>query len=147
MSGFRTYTLGRTSPLTVLLIFTLLIISFYWLTRGLFALLAWAFPVIMIATAVINYRVILGYGQWIWDTFKRNPLFGIGISFITVIAHPFVGLYLLFRAINSKSGGQTSSPRLKGDYIQYEELDEDFLDLSEIKQSKKDINDKYNDLF
>ena len=147
MSGFKTYTLGRTSPLMALLAFALIIMFLYWLAKGVFTLLAWAFPVMIIVTAIINYKVILGFGRWIWDSFKRNPIMGLGLTAFSVIAHPFVGLYLLFRAISSKSDTTKTFKALKGDFIAYEEVEDDFLDLSEIKKSKKNIDDKYNDLF
>lgn len=86
------------------------------------------------------------------DNIKRSPVVGIVIAVLTVMAYPFVGLFLLYRAISSKSklkqqaNGHKAS---EGDYIKYDEVepDEDFLDLSELEESKKEIKNRYDELF
>ena len=152
MTRFKSYNLGRTNPLMFLVVFVFALIAIYWLAKGVFTILTWAFPVVLIATAVINYRVLFGYGRWVIDNIKRSPVIGIVIAVLTVMAYPFVGLFLLYRAISSKSkpeqqtnGGKSSA----GDYIKYEEVeqDEDFLDLSELEESKKEIKNRYDELF
>ena len=66
---------------------------------------------------------------------------------LTVLAHPLVGGYLLFRAITSKSSAGVAGRIKSAEFIQYEEVNEDFLDLSDIKKSKDQIDNKYKDLF
>ena len=109
------------------------------------------FPIVIVATAVINYRVLIGYGRWVIDNFKRSPVFGIVVAVLSVMAYPFVGLFLLYRAISSKSDSKElrTEQGSKGDYINYEDVeqDEDFLDLSEIETSKKEIKNRYDELF
>ena len=147
MSNYRTFSLGRINPLVALLTFVMIIITLFWLAKGVLTLLSWAFPVVIIATAIINHRVILGYGRWVWDNFKSSPIRGLVIAAFTVLAHPIVGFYLLFRAISSKSEGNQNRQIRKGEFIEYEEVNEDFLDLSDIKKSKDQIDNKYKDLF
>lgn len=147
MSNYKTFTLGRVNPLIALLTLAMVILSLFWVAKGVLKILSWAFPVMIIAAAVINHRVILGYGRWVWDNFKSNPLRGIIISLFTVIAHPLVGCYLLFRAISSRSNAPKGTPIGKGDFIDYEEVNEDFLDLSDIKTTKDQLDNKYKDLF
>ena len=151
MSNFKSYNLGKTNPLMILVVFVFALFALFWLAKGVFTILTWAFPIVFIATAVINYRVLLGYGRWAVDCFKRNPIFGIVVAVLTIMAYPFVGLFLLYRAISSKPGKDVVSADQinKGDYIKYEEIeqDEDFLDLSEIEKSKEEIKNRYDDLF
>ena len=37
-------------------------------------------------------------------------------------------------------------PRVKGEYIAYEEVDEDFLDLSDVTEQRKKLDNDYNDV-
>ncbi len=134
-----------------LVVFVFALLALYWLAKGVFTILTWAFPIMLIATAVINYRVLLGYGRWVVDNFKRSPIIGIVIAILTVMAYPFVGLFLLYRAISSKSKPEEPNPKeaVAGDYIKYEkvEQEEDFLDLSDIEKSKPEIKNRYDELF
>lgn len=151
MTRFKSYNLGKTNPLMFLVAFVFALLAIYWLAKGVFTILTWAFPIMVIATAVINYRVLLGYGRWVIDNFKRSPIFGIVIAVLTLMAYPFVGLFLLYRAISSKSKQeqQHRSESSQGDYIKYEEVEqeEDFLDLSEIEKSKEEIENRYDEFF
>ncbi len=151
MTRFKSYNLGKTNPLMFLVAFVFALLAIYWLAKGVFTILTWAFPIVVIATAVINYRVLLGYGRWVIDNFKRSPIFGIVIAVLTLMAYPFVGLFLLYRAISSKSKPeqQHRSESSQGDYIKYEEVEqeEDFLDLSEIEKSKEEIENRYDEFF
>ncbi len=151
MTRIKSYNLGKTNPLMFLVVFVLALFAIYWLAKGVFTILTWAFPIVLIATAIINYRVLLGYGRWVIDNIKRSPVIGIVIALLTVLAYPFVGLFLLYRAISSKSKSEQtkSNKSSKGDYIKYEEVDkdEDFLDLSELEESKQEIKNRYDELF
>ena len=151
MTRFKSYNLGKTNPLMFLVAFVFALLAIYWLAKGVFTILTWAFPIVVIATAVINYRVLLGYGRWVIGNFKRSPIFGIVIAVLTLMAYPFVGLFLLYRAISSKSKPeqQHRSESSQGDYIKYEEVEqeEDFLDLSEIEKSKEEIENRYDEFF
>ncbi|NJN77126.1 MAG: hypothetical protein HC803_01370 [Saprospiraceae bacterium] len=46
-------------------------------------LLYFVAPVLIIVTAVINYKVILNYFKNIGNIFKRNPLMGIGAGVLS----------------------------------------------------------------
>lgn len=151
MTLFKSYNLGKTNPLMFLVVFVFALLALYWLAKGVFTILTWAFPIVVIATAVINYRVLLGYGRWVIDNFKRSPVIGIVIAVLTVMAYPFVGLFLLYRAISSKSKPEESThgESVQGDYIKYEDVEqgEDFLDLSDIEKSAPEIKNRYDELF
>lgn len=125
--------------------------TLYWVAKGAYALLSVAFPFIIVATAFINHRVILGYFSWIKGLLKSNLAFGIVAIFMSVLAHPIVGGYLLFKAWRSRNANRAEDPyeaERKGDYINYEEVEEidDFLDLTDVKKKKEEINKKYEDL-
>lgn len=146
MSGYKSFKIARVHPIILFALIAIFLVVFIRILRGLIALLAILTPVILIATAIINYRVIVGYGKWLVTTLKSNPVFGILSVAFTVVAFPLVAAYLLFKAINSRTSAPSESKQLTGEYIKYEEIEDDFLDLSDVNSKKKDIEDKYKDL-
>ena len=87
----------------------------------------------------------MGYGKWLLDLLKINPLFGLLAAIFTVIGFPLVAFFLLIRAISTKDTSNRRDLR-KGEYIRYEEVNEDFLDISELQEHKKKIDNDYNDV-
>lgn len=149
MSTYKSFTIGRTNPFLALLFLFIIMFSLFWVAKGIYSLLSLVFPVMIIATAIINYRVLFGFGKWLLQTLRSNPLMGIAAIVFTVVAHPLVGAYLLFRAISTRGEKSVEEQHelKKGEYIQYEEVEDDFLDLSEIKKSGEEVDNKYKDLF
>lgn len=146
MAAYKVYRTSKVHPILLLVIFGLFLFIFIRIVRGLIGLLALLTPVLLVATVILNYKVIIGYGKWLISSLKSNPVFGVLAIAFTIMAFPLVAAYLLLKAINSRSGGVEPTKRIKGEYITYEEVEEDFLDLSDVKNKKKDIEDRYNDL-
>jgi len=121
--------------------------------KGIFTLLSWiAIPLFVIAL-VLNYRVVTDYIGWIWNTMKADPLKGTLYGVGSVIGYPVVSAYLAFKAYISRKFGQKDKPKAKGDYIKYEEVEEDdFLELKDLNEVveepiEKPSANKYDDLF
>ena len=146
MPTSRLYNINRVNPFVVLLglIGTLIVLA--WMAKGLFKILTLALPFVLIATAIINYRVLVGYVKWVSKSLMNNPLFGLGIIVFTIFFSPLVAGFLLFKAIASKKEDSEKRRSTPGQYISYEEVDEDFLDLSDVKGKEKDLEDKYSDI-
>ncbi len=148
MSIERMIKITKVNPLVLLLGIALFFIALYWIAKGLFTVLSYLTPIFLIGALVLNYRVVLGYGKWLWASLMRNPLFGIVAVVLSVLGISFVSLFLFVRALSSRSGeGKYKSTKMQGDYIKYEEVEEDFLDLSELQEAKKSLDDDYNDVF
>ena len=151
MSQFKFSTGTKINPILALLVAVVFMFSLFWLAKGVFTILSFAFPVMLIATAIINYRVLLGFGKWVLNALKINPAIGIVIILFTIFAYPIVGLFLLFKALGTRGvkGDPTDAEEpIEGEYIKFEKVEEDdFLDLSELKKSKEKIQNNYNDLF
>ena len=146
MTTQRSYQINKLNPIVLLIGVVLIIGVLFWVAKSILKLLAIAAPVILLAAVIINYRVVLGYGKWLLEAFKRNPLFGALAALFTFIGFPLVSVFLLIRAVTSK-GLQNSFSQKKGEFIKYEEVQEDFLDISELKEHKKKIDNDYNDVF
>jgi len=142
MSNKKQFKFGGVNPLILLVGIVVVIGLLFWVAKKVLSILAWASPAILVVALIINYRVVLGYGRWLIDTLKRNPLFGIIAILFTCFGFPLVSIFLLFRALASKGIGTEK----KGGFSEYEEVDEDFLDISEIKEYEKRVQDGFEDL-
>ena len=145
MSSNRIYTFEKTNPFVLIVIFAVVILGLFMIARGILKLLTFVAPVLLIAAVLINYRVVMGYVKWLVGTLRRNPLFGILAIIFSIIGFPIVSAFLLLKALSSKGVGK-NYPRRKGEYIKYEEVNDDFLDLSELKEHKKKMDNDYNDV-
>lgn len=146
MTTQRSYQISKLNPIVLLIGFVLVIAALFWVAKSILKILAMAAPVIFLAAIIINYKVVLGYGKWLLDAFKRNPIFGAIAALFTFIGFPLVSVFLLIRAVTSK-GLQNAFNEKKGEFIKYEEVEEDFLDISKVKEQKKKLDNDYNDVF
>jgi len=141
----KIYKLSKVNPLLLLLGVGVIFISLLWIAKGLFTLFNYISPFLLIAAVFLNYRVVLGYGKWLLTSIRRNPVFGIAALVLTILGHPFVTAFLFFRSLSSR--GLASSKSI-GEYVNYETVEEDdFLDLSDVKEKGKKMNQDYNDVF
>lgn len=102
---------------------------------GLFRLAGFVFnmilyisPLLIIATLIIDYKVVTGYLSWVVELFKKNVWYGLGASAITFFAFPIVSIFLLSRALMKRQvkkaqEGKPGYPSRRDEYIQYEELE------------------------
>lgn len=124
----------------------------FFVARGIFRLLTWMAPFLFIATLILDYRVILNYGRYLLRTLERNAIWGIVMTVLTVVGFPLIIAFLfakslLFRRV--KTVEKEMEEEKTGDYIPYEEVDEEeeeFLDLPEFKDNEKD-RDRYGRFF
>lgn len=136
----------KVNPLVMLLIVGVVIFALFTLAKVVFKLLYYVAPVLFIGAILINYKVVLGYGKWLVSTFKRSVPFGIIAVVLTFIGAPFVSLFLFLRALASRGYGVPGIKQVG--YSDYEVVDdEDFLDLSDIKDQKKKLDKDYGDMF
>lgn len=129
--------------------------ALFYFVQILFKILWFLLPVIVIATAVIDYKVILGYFGWIGKLFKNNALAGVAMSALTIIGAPVVALVLLGRALLRKKIKDVQTEveqRQNGEFVEYEELDSETMDLPPLDPPlradpppKKDTG--YEDMF
>lgn len=150
-----------------LILLVLFFVGMYYLVTGFFKLLYWLTPVIVIATLIINYRVYIDHGKWLWESLRQKPLIGIlGILF-SVFAFPVLAAWLLMKALAKRKidqmreqmgpgagdpfagFGGSNSKREEG-FTDYEEVDDTPLELPRQvppSQEKKEDGNKYDQLF
>jgi len=138
---------GIMGLITVIMFFILL----FFIARGIFTILAWAAPVLIIAALLINYRTVLGYIRFLWDQLRRRPLMGILGILLTVLGFPIVCGFLFGKSILDRrlsSFRKEIELRQHGELVDYEDVteDTDVLELETPKEAPKSKN-TYDDFF
>ncbi len=136
----------------------LFVVFLVWLVfnfvKGLFSILSFLAIPLFILALIFNYKVVGDYFKWIFNLLKKNPGKGILAGIGTVVGYPLVAGWLFIKAFSSRKFGRKSKKKKSGDYIKFEEMeeDEDFLELPEIShtkvtQKKTEDDSRYDDLF
>lgn len=122
----------------VLFLITQLVKILWWLAAALM-------PILLIATLIINRNVVFDFVKSIGNLYKTSILTGIIVTVLTVVAFPFVTLFLfgkamLFRKIDKfKKEAEAENENKFGEYIQYEEVDSFTKLLNEQKKQEQKI--------
>ena len=143
---------GYIVPIIIMVIF---FVSLFFLAKGIFYLLSWLAPALLIGAAILDYTVIKDYVKYIARIFKNNWVMGLVGVLLTIVGFPIVSGFLFFRAYVRKKLKSQNLPK-ENDFIDYEDLasdedlkEEDFLILPQVEsppQAKK-TTDKYDNLF
>lgn len=163
MTTQRSYQFGgnNNSPfsgIVGIVIGILFFIAMFWFVQIVFRLLWFLLPVIVIATAVIDHKVILDYFGWIGKLFRRNLIAGAAMAALTLIGAPVVGVFLLGRALfrkKIKNVQEEVERQRQSEFVEYEELESETLELPPIEPKPqqrpqsppKTEGSDYDDLF
>jgi len=142
-------------PLLILAVF---FAALFFLAQGIFWLFSYIAPVFLIAALILDYKVVLGFFQFIWKLLKEKTLFGIVAIILTFFGYPFVSAYLFFKALSSKTikNVQKKMEVEQNTYTEFEEVaDEDttFLELPPLHSQKQENSrpqaktSEYDDMF
>jgi len=110
----------------------------------------------LIVALIVDYKVVTGYGKWLVKLTKDNALLGIGAILLTVLGFPLVSLFLLGKALlrkRVKDAREEAMQQREGEYIEYEELDSEPMDLPQIEEWEKQTEERrrkrndYDDFF
>ena len=109
-----------------------LAIGGYYLLQGLYYLLLWAAPALLVLALVINWRVFPDtLRNWL-NSLRTNPLSAIISLGIAVLAFPFFSFYLFLKALGYRKMEQlrqqyrdpnTHRAQQEEDFASYEELE------------------------
>ena len=102
--------------------------------KGLYHLLWWAAPALIVLTLMINWRVIPDtFTRWL-KTLETQPLTGIISAAFAVVAFPFFTLWLFLKALGARKLKQFEqeyshkSEEPKEDFTEFEEIESTPLD-------------------
>lgn len=152
MSYRRRIDLNPLNSITSLIFLVLFFVALYYIARSIFWLLSLAAPVLLIAALVINHKVVLGYGKWLLNLIKKNPVLGIGASILSIIAYPVTCGFLFAKAMVYRKVDQIQEEvvrRREGEYVEYEEVDSEptLIELPPIKKKEPEVRSDYEQLF
>ncbi len=137
----------------------MILIGLFFLARGIFTLLSYAAPVLIVGALIINYKTVVNYLKFMLSLLKRNLLTGIIAIILSVIGFPILSGVLFGKAIldrKVRKFKEAHQSRQAGEFVEYEEVirpnrrqepDEE-LELPPIQKEpapKKD--NRYEDLF
>lgn len=147
------------NSISSILILVLLFVGLFFVAKSIFTILSWVAPIMLIATLIIDHKVVLGYGKWIFNLLKENFLMGAGAVLLTVFGFPVISGFLLakallYRKVNKmKEAYETQS---QGEYAEYEEVQEveeikekplELPRLEKEEQPRAQSNNEYEQLF
>lgn len=135
-----------------ILIMILVFAGLFFIARGIFTILAWVAPLLLIATLVIDYKVVLGYGKWLVNLLKNNLGMGIGALLLTIFGFPVIAGFLFVKALLYRKVNKLQEEvqrRQEGELVDFEEVDSKptIIELPPIKKKQKEVQNDYEQLF
>lgn len=135
-----------------LLFLILFVVGIYFLIQGIYTLLYYASPVLLILALVFDHKSVVNYGKWILRMLQNNVLLGAGIIVLNILAFPFVTAFLFAKALFKKKirdAQQGAEAARATEFIDYEEVKSETLELPPIKKQKQKEENKgdYEQLF
>lgn len=169
MTVFKEFQLGGGTPqgggrspfggIAGLLMLAAFMMVVFFLFKGIFWILSWAAPVLLLATLIIDYTVVTDFLKFLAKLLKDNPLFGVIAIVLSLVAYPFTAGFLFFRAMMRRAINKVQQPRAETNatgetvndmdeegFADYEEIES--LDLPEVEIEKPEVrNNDYDQMF
>ncbi len=108
----------------------LVIVGGYYLLQGLYYLLLWAAPALLVLALIINWRVFPDTIKSWLKTLETNPLSALISLALAVLVFPFFSLYIFLKAVGyrkmeqlRRQFGEPESPRDDEGFVEFEELE------------------------
>jgi predicted membrane protein len=154
-----------------LLIFFAVLAGMYFFIGGVFKLLYLAAPLLLIATLIINYRIVADYAIDVFETFRTDILWGAVKVAFTVLCYPLVigwlfAKSLIYRKVDKikqqfEEQVKAANPNLESkgtttEFADFEELSSEMLNKSkkeeppivlQIPKIKEKPTDDYDQFF
>ena len=133
----------------------LLFVGLFFIAKGVFTVLAWIAPVLIILALLINYRTVLNYLKFMLGLLQRNPVGGIIGILLSFFGFPIVAGVLFGKSIldrKVKKLNEAYQAEKDGEFVEFEEIikseRETKLDLPPMeKQAPVKKDNQYEDLF
>ena len=132
-----------------MLVGVLFIVGLFIIARGIFSILSLVAPLLLVAALIIRYKAVTDFVSFIFKLLKENTILGIVAVVFSVLAYPVLFAYLLIKAVFYRKLDkiqQAHEKRVQGEFVDYEVLEEDTLEL-ESKIPEKETRNEYNNLF
>lgn len=155
--AYRRSDINPSNSITSILALVLVFVALYFVAKGVFTVLSWVAPVLLIITAIMDHRTIIDYGKWLWNLLRKNVIMGIGAILLTVVGFPIIAGFLFVKALFRRKIGQLEKnikTEREGQFVDYEEVESttyEPLELPPIEpqpkaEPRREKND-YEDMF
>ncbi len=128
----------------------LFLIGLFYIAQFIFRILYFLSPVFIIAALIMDHKVVTGYGKWLWQQLRNNPLSGVLYTLLTILGFPLVSLFLLGKAALKKKvreAQQEAEQQRQGEFADFEELDSEPLNLDRLERQAPPRRDTNYDNF
>ena len=114
------------------LLFTILGFALvYFVLKGLYWLLYWLSPGLLVLALIINWRIFPQTIQNWFKTLQSNPVGALVYLGLAILLFPFFSLYILLKAVGLKqlermgnqTFGQQGAPGNEGEFTEFEEIE------------------------
>lgn len=122
--------------------------ALFWIARGIFTILTYVAPILLLATLVINYKIVVNYGKWLWKQLQNNPIMGVLAILLTIIGFPVVSFLLFGKALLERKVKQVEEEvrmEREGNFADYEIIDEEPLELPQRPRERVEVRQKPTD--
>jgi ABC-type multidrug transport system fused ATPase/permease subunit len=141
MSRRREYQFNGNSW-TGIIVFVLAFLALFFIANSIFRILSFIAPLLLIAAAIIDYKVIVNFVKWLIGLVKDNIWMGLGAILLTIVGYPVVFAFLLGKALLNrriKKVNEELKNQRDGEFIEYEEVESrpNILELPELKKQKE----------
>jgi len=117
-------------------------ILLYFMMRGIFTILAWAAPFLLVAAVLINYKTIINFGKWLYRLIRGNPIVGIVAVVLCVFGFPVVAGFLFGKSLlDRKIRLLLEEQEPRDEFIDYEEISNDPLKLKQLERREDQERD------
>ena len=113
-------------PFLAVILLVLFLVALFMLTKVIIKILYLIAIPAIIATLIIDYKVVLGFVQWVINLTKKNLLAGLVTILLTALGYPLVSVFLLFKALFNRKVRQIEKQQkqyTEGELVDFEELD------------------------
>jgi hypothetical protein len=148
---------GFLGPLLILAVF---FGALFFLAKGVFWLLSWVAPVLLIITLIVDHKVVTDFLKFVWKLLNENTLMGVLAVLLIFFGYPIVAGYLFFKAMGKRTikKAYEKVEKQQNTYTEYEEVVEDdsFLELPPLQKrpeapkqerSNPSSSNQYDDMF
>ena len=150
MSYKRKIDVNPFNSISTIIMIVVFLFALIYLVKGIFWILSFVAPLLLIATLIIDREVIFSYGRMILNLLKRNPLMGIGAAILTFLAFPVVAAFLFSKALFKRKINQIQeemTTKREGEFADFEEMDSKPLELPQMEKREKEIRNNYENFF
>jgi hypothetical protein len=124
--AYRRTTQFTFDSLASLLLLGGFLVVLFLLVRGVFILLSYAAPFLLVAALVIERSVVIDYGRWLIARIRQNLLSGLLLVLLTGLGYMLVFPFLFLKAIlhrRLKDNRRRQTREHAAEFVDFEEVD------------------------